>query len=253
MFVNVLKSEWIKLRTTRSFWWTTALIILLSVGFAAITGTFATGEDLATTLLLAGSTVAGVYIASFIVVIVQAVMMFTTEFRYGYQQQSFLATPRRWVVAVAKWLLYTVLAMVIIFITVVLCFYVAKALASDLASSTLDVWNDDEARRIMWQYPVGAALLVTFSSGIALLLRQSAGAIALILMWHLALEDLAGILPRVGEFVSKYGPFTNLRSFITGYQTADPGWGPEFGAVYFGVWAVVLFIAGIVALEKRDA
>ena len=29
--------------------------------------------------------------------------------------------------------------------------------------------------------------------------------------------------------------------------------GPEFGAVYFGIWAVVLLVAGIVALEKRDA
>lgn len=253
MFLNVLRSEWTKLRTTRSFWWTSALIILFGVGFAALTGSFATGEDLSTILLLAGSTVSGVYIASFIVVIVQAVMMFTTEFRYGYQQQSFLATPKRWVVALAKWLLYALLAMVITFITVLLCFYVAKVLASEVASSTLDVWNDSEALRIMWQYPLGAALLVTFASGIALLLRQSAGAITLILMWYLALEDLAGLLPRVGEFVGKYGPFTNLRSFITGYQAADPGWGPEFGAVYFGIWAVVLFLAGIVVLEKRDA
>ena len=253
MFLNVLRSEWTKLISTRSFWWTSALFILLGVGFAALTGSFATGEDLATTLLLAGSTVSGLYIASFIVVIVQAVMVFTTEFRYGYQQHSFLATPKRRVVALAKWLLYAVLAMVITFITVLLCFYVAKALASEVASSTLDVWNDNEALRIMWQYPVGAALLVTFSSGVALLLRQSAGAITLILMWHLALEDLAGLLPRVGEFVGKYGPFTNLRSYITGFQTSDPGWGPEFGAVYFGIWAVVLFIAGIVVLEKRDA
>ncbi|GAB3594490.1 ABC-2 family transporter protein [Corynebacterium faecale] len=253
MFLNVLRSEWTKLITTRSFWWTSVLFILLGVGFAALTGSFATGEDLATTLLLAGNTVSGLYIASFIVVIVQAVMVFTTEFRYGYQQYSFLATPKRSVVALAKWLLYALLAMVITFITVLLCFYVAKALASEVASSTLDVWNDNEALRIMWQYPVGAALLVTFSSGVALLLRQSAGAITLILMWHLALEDLAGLLPRVGEFVGKYGPFTNLRSYITGFQTSDPGWGPEFGAVYFGIWAVVLFIAGIVVLEKRDA
>lgn len=253
MFFNVLRSEWTKLRTTRSFWWTSALIIVLSVAFAAFTGSFATGEDLVTTLLLAGNTVAVVYVVGFLVLIVQAIMMFTMEFRYGYQQQSFLATPKRWVVAVAKWLLYAVIAMIITFTTVLLCFYVAKALASDIASSTLDVWNDQEARRILWQYPVGAALLVTFASGIALLLRQSAGAIALILMWHLALEDLAGLLPRVGETIGKYGPFTNLRSFITNFQTTDPGWSIEFGAVYFGIWAVVLFAAGLVVLEKRDA
>lgn len=253
MFFNVLRSEWTKLRTTRSFWWTSALIIVLSVAFAALTGSFATGEDLVTTLLLAGNTVAVVYVVGFLVLIVQAIMMFTMEFRYGYQQQSFLATPKRWVVALAKWLLYVVIAMTITFVTVLLCFYVAKWLASDLASSTLDVWNDREALRIMWQYPVGAALLVTFASGIALLLRQSAGAIALILMWHLALEDLAGMLPRVGEAIGKYGPFTNLRSFITNFQTSDPGWEVQFGAVYFGIWAVVLLLAGLVVLEKRDA
>ncbi len=253
MFLNVLKSEWTKLHTTKSFWWTTALIIILSVGFAALTGSTATGTDLTTTLLLAGSTVAGVNIAGFLVVIIQAVMMFTTEFRFGYQQQGFLATPKRWVVAVAKWLLYLIIAMALTFITVLLCFYVAKALASDLASSTLDVWNDDQAKRIMWQYPLAAALLVTFSSGIALLLRQTAGAITLILMWQLAIEDLLSFLPKIGEPVAKYGPFTNLRAFITDYQSVDPGWSAAMAGVYFGVWALVLFIAGIVVLEKRDA
>ncbi|WIM70722.1 hypothetical protein [Corynebacterium suedekumii] len=38
MFINTLAAEWTKLRTTRSFWWTTALFILMGLGWAALSG-----------------------------------------------------------------------------------------------------------------------------------------------------------------------------------------------------------------------
>ncbi|ANE04918.1 multidrug ABC transporter permease [Corynebacterium crudilactis] len=251
--INTIRSEWTKLLTTKSFWWTTALFLVLSLGYAALSGVLATGDNLYSLWLFAGNTVTGLYLLGFVVLMIQTIMVFTTEFRFGYQTQTFLATPKRWVVAVAKWLLYLVFAVVMTFITVLLCFYLAKALASDAASSTLVVWEDEQARRIMWQYPVAAGLLVTFCSGIALLLRQTAGAVALVLMWHFAVENLLSFLPRIGEYIGKYGPFTNLYNFITDYQSIDPGWDATMGAVYFGAWALVLFAAGIIVLEKRDA
>ncbi|MFP7365962.1 multidrug ABC transporter permease [Corynebacterium callunae] len=251
--LNTLRSEWTKLTTTKSFIWTTLLVLVFSLGYAALMGSLATGESLATIFLLAGSTVSGLYLLGFLVMMIQAIMVYTTEFRFGFQQQTFLATPKRWQVAVAKWLLYLVIAVVLTFITAILCFYVAKAFASDAASSTLVVWEDPQARRIMWQYPLAAALLVTFCSGIALLLRHTAGAVAVVLVWYFALESLLSLLPRIGEFVAKYGPFSNFNAFITDYQSADPGWSAAQGGIYFGAWAVVLFILGIVMLEKRDA
>ncbi|ALC06820.1 ABC-type multidrug transport system, permease component [Corynebacterium deserti GIMN1.010] len=251
--INTLRSEWTKLTTTKSFWWTTALFLIISLGFAAMTGSLATGDSMASLFLFAGNTVTGLYLLGFVVLMIQATMIFTTEFRYGYQSQTFLATPKRWVVALAKWLLYVVLAAALTFVTVLLCFYLAKALASDVASSTLVVWEDKQALAIMWKYPVAAALMVTLCSGVALLVRQTAGAVSLVLMWHFALENLLSFLPKVGESVGKYGPFTNLRSFITEYQTIDPGWSTNTGAVYFAAWAVVLFVAGIIVQERRDA
>ncbi|BAU97104.1 ABC transporter permease [Corynebacterium suranareeae] len=251
--IKTIRSEWTKLTSTKSFWWTTALVLFFSLGYAALTGSLATGDSFASLFLFAGSTVTGLYLLGFVIIMIQATMMFTTEFRFGYQTQTFLATPKRWVVAVAKWLLYLIIAVILTFITVLLCFYLAKALASDAASSTLQVWNDEQALRIMWQYPLAAALLVTFCSGIALLLRQTAGAVALVLMWHFAIENLLSFLPRVGEYVAKYGPFTNFYAFVTNYQTIDPGWSTTSGALYFGAWAVALFVLGIVVLEKKDA
>ena len=120
--INTIRSEWTKLVTTKSFWWTTALILVFSLGYAALTGSLATGESFASLFLLAGSTVTGLYLLGFVVIMIQSIMMFTTEFRFGYQTQTFLATPKRWVVAVSKWLLYLVFAVVLTFITVILCF-----------------------------------------------------------------------------------------------------------------------------------
>ena len=50
--------------------------------------------------------------------------------------------------------------------------------------------------------------------------KRQAGAVAVVLVWHFALENLLSLLPRIGEFVGKYGPFTNLYGFITNYPVS---------------------------------
>lgn len=257
MLLHSIRAEWTKLHTTKSIWLTTILVVLLSAAPAVMVG-WGTGYDTGgkvTSTTFSSSVIALIYVA-FLVIIVQSIMIYTTEFRFGYQQQSYLATPKRWVVMVAKWLLYAVIAALLTFITVILCFYLVKITAGDSLVSGAKVWSNPVAQKIMWQYPLAATLLVTFSAGIAMLIRHTAGAVTLMLMWYLALENVLTIVsPRkIADFVSKYGPITNLQNFLLHYRGGpDPGWSVDMGIVYFGVWAAVFFILGIIVVERRDA
>ncbi|MGD7001518.1 multidrug ABC transporter permease [Corynebacterium halotolerans] len=248
MFLNTLASEWIKLRTTKSFWWTSALFIFFSVGMAALMGAFSEDQP-----LLANGAAVGVYMFGFIVIAVQAVMVVTTEYRHRYQSVTYLATPKRWMVAVAKLLLYLVLGMLLTLVTVALCYLVAGWLAPSEATVAYEPFSSEEGRRLLWAYPVMAGLMIIFSQGIALLLRQTAGAVTLVLMWYLALEGVIAMLPKVGDKIRNYGPFENLNAFVSNFEIQDVPWGVIGSGVYFAVWAVVIWVAGVILLQKRDA
>lgn len=247
MFFNTLASEWIKLRTTKSFWWTSALFLFFSVGMAALMGAFSEG------VIMVESSAIGIYMFGFIIIAVQAVMVVTTEYRHRYQSITYMATPKRWTVAVAKLLLYLVVGMLLTFITVVLCYLVAGWMAPADATAAYEPFSSEEGQRMLWVYPVMSGLMILFSQGIALLLRQTAGAVTLVLAWYLALEGVLAMLPRIGDDLNKYAPFVNLNAFATNAEVADVAWGVAGSAIYFGVWAVVIWLLGVVFLQKRDA
>lgn len=248
MFINTIASEAIKLFTTRSIWWTSILFILSSVGMAALMGRFTEGMP-----LTPENVTIGVFMFGFLILAVQAVMVVTSEYRHKYQSVTYLATPRRWLVAVAKLLLYAVIAMVLTFVVVVLCYLVAGWMTSGDTAAAYDPFGSESGQRMLWTSPLQAGMLVLFSQGIGLLLRQTAGAVTLVLVWYLALEDLIGMLPKVGTDVRNYLPFTNLNAFVSNSPVADLPWGVVGSALYYLLWAAVIWIAGVVLLQKRDA
>ncbi|WIM71827.1 hypothetical protein QP028_09415 [Corynebacterium suedekumii] len=62
------------------------------------------------------------------------------------------------------------------------------------------------AKDIMWSYPASAAAVVMLSQGIALLLRQTAGAVALMLIWFMGLEQIFRLVPRIGSDIVRFLP-----------------------------------------------
>ncbi|AKK07001.1 ABC-2 family transporter protein [Corynebacterium mustelae] len=248
-------SEWTKLTTTNAIYWTTALFIFMAVGFAALAGSQVEPDPLVFNIpiLYADKVVTAIAALGTFVVSVQAIMVVTAEYRHNYQSVTFMATPNRIVVALAKWLLYSIIVAIVTFITVILCFYMAKTTATEAASATLEVWRDDNARRIMWTYPLTLVLLVTFSQGVAWLLRQTAGAVALMSLWILALEGILSLLPHIGEYVKQYGPMSNMTAFLLKEPIVDGPWGVYGSGIYFACWAIVVFLIGVGVLKSRDA
>ena len=259
MFFHVLKSEFTKLTTTASVYWTTGLYLLFSVGFSALTALSIRLDPAQVLAFGPQALLILVYMLGVYILAIQAVIVVTNEYSHHYQSATFLATPKRWVVVAAKWLLYVVYAAVLTFVAILLCLYVAKAVVGGPIGESLDVFGDTAARRALWLYPLQAVLYVTVAQAVAWMTRQTAAGVAFMLMVPLVIEGILGALPKIGQYIYFLMPFSNLTAYINKVDMRNvwvqdpPPWGWEFGLWYFLIWAVVAVIAALVLVDRRDA
>ena len=268
--LNLIRSEWIKLRTTKSLYWTTALVLLLSIGMALLMGgvTGSTLESEETKKnpemyaamasgISAESALSGMTLIGVMIIIIQAVMFVTSEYSSNVSKPTLLATPKRIGVPFAKLLVYGVFATVLTFITSPLCIVAMRwALSWKLQETKLleqldftgDTWT------MIFRLCLKIFLVVALSIGVGYLLRHTAGSIALLLLWPLLVEGiLVGMLPKIKDWLPPYMPFENIDKAVAMQDVADAPWGQVGSLFYFAAWAVVVFVAGVIVLKRRDA
>jgi hypothetical protein len=121
---------------------------------------------------------------------------------------------------------------------------------AELSLAAGEVW------RVVFAMAVYAALAAVLGVGVGALLRHTAGAVALLLLWPLVVEPIVANLPDVGTDVGPYLPFGNAFAF-TGvdwlYPSYDRPWGPFGSLVYFVVVVAAVFAAPVVLINRRDA
>lgn len=272
MLLHTVNAEWTKLRSTKSFYWTSALIVVFTAGWSLLMGfanglSFQQGIDDSDTDLLAAvgdpgdlfsvsTAVSGLQLFGIMIVIVQAVLTVTGEYGNGTAKLSALAAPKRWQLPVAKTLVYgaftAVLFLVMAVVSVWLTAFTAKQqLKDDSLADGLSL-SADGAWTLVLLIVLAAVLTVMISVGVGYLLRRTAGAIALLLLWVLLLEDLIGAIPKVGEWVSPYLPFKNLNAGLMQTPIDNAPWGIGGSVVYFVLFSLVVFAAGTAVLRRRD-
>ncbi|PZO98485.1 ABC transporter permease [uncultured Corynebacterium sp.] len=254
MFINTLHAEWTKLRTTKAFWWTTGLIFVIITLSTLIMSLNAQEAVLGVSPLQASTLGAAIIFLGVPIMMIQGIMVVTTEYSHKTQTITYLANPHRWSVAVAKLVLYGAIAALIAFFGLVYIFVLADSTTNASAAEAFRPFSDDNAKRMLWTYPLEAFGIVLFGQALGLLLRQTSGAVALALIWYLALENAIMFLPRVGEKIVDYLPITALNRWLNNSVPDTVPWdSPGISALIFFVWAIVLWIIGVILLEKRDA
>ena len=257
MFLQTMKSEWSKLWSTSSIYWTTGIYLVLCVGFSSLTALLVRMDPKAVMQFSVDSLLALVGQAGYLVLAIQAVLVVTNEYGNRYQSATFLATPNRPLVALAKWLIYALLAALLTFVTVLLCLYLAKFIVGGPIGQSLDVWGDERSQRFMWLYPFQAIVYVTVGQALGWLTRSTAGSIAIVLLPSM-IEGLLGLLPKLGAPIVYLLPFTNFNAFMSRHDVTHmmtgktAPWGWEGSLWYFLALLSVLVICSMISLEKRD-
>jgi hypothetical protein len=249
--VAVLESERIKLTTTRSVLWTAAAVTVLSIGLAALQGATAYGAA----ALPPERAVTGVAVFGVPVLMVVAAMTVTGEYRSGMIRTTFMATPRRTLILVAKAIVALMFSALYAAAMTIAAVVVARLMAPPLIGTRLS-FLDPGTWRLIGAITLYAALTAVLGVGVGALLRHSAGAVAVLLLWPLVVEPILGNLPNVGSEVGPYLPFANAFEFIEVqwlYPVYDMAWGEPGSLGYFVVVVALAFTAAIFVVNRRDA
>ncbi|AUS33251.1 ABC transporter permease [Rhodococcus sp. 1.20] len=250
----VLSAERIKITTTKSPLWCTIIIIVLGLGLATVFGLSAksslSGPNGAMMPTVSGA-LSGVTGFGVLVLMIMAALAITSEYRFGTIRTTFQAVPNRASVLIAKAGLIGGFGAVLTLVLSFGAFALTKATAGD-AGRFLTL-SGDENWRVVYGTPIYAFFCVVLAVGVGALLRQSAGAIALLLLWPLLIENLFNLFGSIGEKIMPFLPFMNANNFLGSGGSVDFHWGPWGSLIYFALFVLVVFGLSIVVVNRRDA
>ncbi|CAO5190487.1 ABC-2 type transport system permease protein [Frankia sp. AiPs1] len=253
--MTLLTVERIKLFSTRSPWWCMILATALTVGLTSIFAATTKTKDLPD---FTPDVTQFAYNFGLVVMMVMSTLAVTTEYRFSTIRTTFLAEPRRTPALVAKGIVVAGLAGIVGEITAVGSWGIARLIQPD---APLALHSAQEYRNV---FGVGLVYLLAsvFAMAVGLIVRQSAGAIVIELVYLFLLENLLPAIPRIGDHIQHWLPFTVGDNFVVaGHPHHSDGppvidgmpLGPWGSLVYFAAVCVGLFVIGIIFAKRRDA
>lgn len=245
--IDIVRSEWTKIRSVRSTVWTLAVTALLMVGISVLLGVAITnsgetvGSQEAIATSLAGTVFASLSIATFGVLVVSG------EYRTGSIRTTFMAVPKRLRVLIGKVVVFTPVALVVCTVSS----FAAYLLGGQLILGTTSLGDPGALQAIF-----GSGLYLTagglFGLALGALVRHTPGAIVSAIALMLVLPQLTSMLPgQWGATVHSY--FTTN----AGMEVVQPGQnamlGPWSGYAVYLAWVAVTLIVAAVLMKRRDA
>jgi ABC-2 type transport system permease protein len=266
-FARVVASEWRKLFSLRSTWWTLGSALVLQVGMAALIGVALRAASSVDTSGGSGFTVdasqaaaQGLLFAQ-LAVVVLAVLTITAEYSSGQIRVTLAAVPRRLPVLWAKALVLVVVVLVLGVVSSALSVGVAMLVGGDLIRFSLP---GAETARILAGAPLYLIGIALLSLGVGGMLRHTAGAVAGLMGFLVVVELVIGNIPwKPLQLISPWLPGTAGQQVMATDESVQslrdlPN---HVGAVLdpwagYGVlvaWAVLALAVAAVMLRSRDA
>ncbi|MCC2314553.1 ABC transporter permease subunit [Cellulomonas xiejunii] len=261
---HVLRSEWIKLWTLRSTYWTVALtvavLVLLAWAMAfsfslAPEGTYpgADGSAGIVYMLLGPGQIFGS-----LVLIVLAALTVTGEYTTGQVRSTFAAVPRRLPVLWAKGLVVALVS----FATAAVGTALSLLLAGALEPAMRPDWADPEMLRVVVGTPLYIMTLALLGFAVGALLRNSAAAIATTIGFVLIIESVLNLIPwKALEYVRPFLPSSagvrvatpqEMLDMTDSMATVAVSLSPWAGYAVLVGWVAVILLAAAVRLRTRD-
>jgi ABC-type transport system involved in multi-copper enzyme maturation permease subunit len=289
---GALRSEFTKLRSVRSTYWTIAALFIVSVGFAAIAGAAITSNLHGNPQNEAGldatqATLGGFFELGQLIIAVLGALVITSEYSTGMIRTSLTALPRRGTVFTAKLIVFGFVTLIVSLITSFIAFFVGQALVPSSVRPSLFHSITIPANANVSPPPggpgsgqppvvtfsghdvispgavvtaiIGTALLVTavalIAYGLGAIIRHTAGAITSAIGLMFVVPIIIQLLPNTWSF--------DLRRFIpsaAGQKLSETIGqnNPHLWSAWpqFGVtliYAAVFLVAGVYLFRKRDA
>lgn len=251
-FGDVLRSEWVKLRSVRSTWWTVIVAFVLGAGLTILM-CWANADWLASPEAdeSPGSFITwGMMIAQITAVVLGALVV-TTEYGTGMIRSTFAAVPARGRVLAAKSL---------VLVTVLFAVGTVTALVGYLGGNYfldregIGMALEGDVLRSVYGSGLYLAGIGLFTVAVGFLLRHTAGTISVVLALMLILGNMVNLVPGTfGDWLTKLMP-GNAGSVVATPVSFNPNLLDAWtGFAVFGAETAVLLAAAYVVLRRRDA
>jgi ABC-type transport system involved in multi-copper enzyme maturation permease subunit len=254
-FAGALRSEFTKIRSVRSTYWTLLAMFVVVVGFGALASYGATrGGPHGPDFDAARQSLAGLYIGMLIIGVL-GVLVISSEYSTGMIRTTLTTNPHRGMMIAAKGVVFTVVALAASLVTSFVSFFLGQALmSSDHISTTIGSPN-------VLRAVIGGALFLTacgvLAFGLGLLLRHTAAGIATMVGLLFVVTIVINFLPQSWQnHVDKWIP-AMAGGQIWMSMPQPPGNTPMFApwtgfAVLCG-YAAIAVAAGVILYRRRDA
>ncbi|MEU8019452.1 ABC transporter permease [Micromonospora parva] len=243
---GVVAAEWTKFSSLRSTWITAGISVFLLIAFGMIASASFSGEGLTSVdLALSGSALAALSVG------VLGALLGASEYTTGMIRATLTAVPRRLPVLWSKSLVAGAAAFVTMTIGALAAFAVGSAVLNDKVSGLgLD---DDGVLRALLGAGLYLGLVAVLGVALGMLVRSSAGAIAILAGLLLVVPGLVPLLPdAISEAITPYLP-SNAGSAVMALAPPDGTLGPWAGVAVFAGYVVVTLAAAAYRLKKTDA
>jgi ABC-type transport system involved in multi-copper enzyme maturation permease subunit len=254
-FSDALRSEWVKLRTLRSTYWSLLSAAVLVVGLSAVFAfAYASSYDSAspsekasfdpTTISLSGVWFGQLAIG------VLGILTITAEYASGTIWSSLAAVPRRGRMLTAKATVFAAVTLVIGEVACFAAFFVGQPiLAGKAPHASL---GDPGVLRAVVGAGLYLAALSLVSVALGTLIRHTAGAITVMVAVFFAIPTIMGSLPEDWQrSVAQWLP-TNAGSSLWTVEHVDHTLMPWTGFGIFLAYTVAALLATFTVFARRD-
>jgi ABC-2 type transport system permease protein len=241
--IRQTRAELLKIRSTRTTVGLALGLIAIVLLFVLLTGLLSDSNSLSDNGnqqdLLAVGSLAALFAA------LAGVLVVTSEFRFGTIRPTFLFTPRRSRVILAKLIASMLAGIVFAVVGVGLSFGIGRAILSGRGIPF--ALDGGDVALLLFGALAASALWGAIGVGLASILRNQIGSVIGLIAWSLLVENLLfGLVPSVGRFTPG-----RASDALMGLNTDHLLPAAAGGAVLIA-WTAALAVAGLALTARRD-
>jgi len=246
---DLLRSEWEKLRSIRTTFWSLIITVVAMVGIGAIVAAVHTGTRSGRGFDALSGTFTGVLLAQ-LAIGVLGVLTVTSEYSTGMIRSTFIAAPQRRAVIVAKAGVVGLVTFLVGTVASFASFFVSTAILSSHGTH-LSLASPGALRSVIG---VGLFLgiLAVLAVGLGTIIRSSAGGIAALVGLLLVLPTLTQAIPAsIRDSVEKFLPANAGQAVFLHTDTGSLS--PWIGLLVFAAYSAAALGIGLIMVGRRDA
>lgn len=238
-----IRSEFLKIRSTRTTVGLVVGLLALVLLFVLLTGFLSHGNDLTSSDDQRNFLGIGSFASLFAAL--AGILVVTSEYRFGTIRPTFVFTPRRWVVVTAKFAASLLAGIVFALIGQGLTLAIGLGILSGRGIHRALGW--DSLVQLGLGTLAAAALWGGIGVGVGAVVRNQIGSVIGVLVWVFVVENLLfGFVPSVGRFTPG-----RAQDALTG-MSADHLLPAAAGGAVLLAWSLGLLAVGLVATRARD-